>query len=130
MQAYEFEKSSNIESKFTIPTRAVARVLGRGGATIKEIKENTGALIDVDKSVDDSGVTRVILHGTKEAIADAKAAILDIANQVHEETTDSVTIENKFHRTIIGSGGQGLRDLIVRCGGPADGKAQAGLIRL
>ncbi|KAI0812490.1 hypothetical protein BC629DRAFT_1579875 [Irpex lacteus] len=129
LEAYEFEKSSNIESKFTIPTRAVARVLGRGGATIKEIKENTGALIDVDKSVDDSGVTRVILHGTKEAIADAKAAILDIANQVHEETTDSVTIENKFHRTIIGSGGQGLRDLIVRCGGPADGKAQAGLIR-
>jgi len=40
-----------------------------------------------------------------------------------------LTIENKFHRTLIGGGGQGLRNLIVRCGGPADPKAQAGLVR-
>ncbi|KAI0093251.1 hypothetical protein BDY19DRAFT_417317 [Irpex rosettiformis] len=129
LEAYEFEKSNNIESKFTIPTRSVARVLGRGGATVKEIKDNTGAQIDIDKSTDDGNVTHVVLKGTKEAIAEAKTKILDISAQVHEETTDSVVIEHKFHRTIIGPGGQGLKDLIVRCGGPSDGRAQAGLVR-
>jgi len=29
---------------------------------------------------------------------------------------------------LIGAGGQGLRDLIVKCGGPPDSKAQAGLV--
>ena len=54
----------------------------------------------------------------------------EIADQVHEEVTETIEIENRFHRTLIGQGGQGLRDLIARCGGPADSKAQAGLIRL
>ncbi len=90
----------------------------------------TGAQIDVDKSNDDGNITHITLRGTKPAIAEAQAAILAIAEQVHEEVTDSVTIENKFHRTLIGQGGQGLKELIARCGGPNDPKVQAGLVRL
>ena len=56
--------------------------------------------------------------------------ILEIASTVPEETIVDITIENRFHRTLIGTGGQGLKDLIARCGGPADPKLQAGLIRL
>ena len=130
LQALEFEKETNNELKFTVPTRSVARILGRGGASINEIKDNTGAQIDVDKSSDNAEVSTVVVRGTKAAIADAKAAILAISDSVQEETTDSITIENKFHRTLIGPGGQGLKDLIARCGGPTDPKAQAGLIRL
>lgn len=126
----EFEKENNNQIKFTVPTRSVARILGRGGASINEIKDNTGAQIDIDKALDSGEVSTVVLRGTKAAIAEAKAAIQAISDQVTEETTDSVTIENKFHRTLIGPGGQGLKDLISRCGGPTDPKAQAGLIRL
>lgn len=130
IEAVEYEKESNNVLKFTIPTRAVARVLGRGGVTINEIKEDTGAQIDVDKADDYSGSTHIQLRGTKAAINDAKAAILAISDQVGEETTDSVYIDNKFHRTIIGAGGQGLKELVQKCGGPSDPKLQAGLIRL
>ena len=126
----EGEKESNNSIKFTVPTRSVARILGRGGASINEIKDMTGAQIDVDKSTDDGNVTHITCRGTKSAIAEAKAAILAIAEQVHEEATEIITVENKFHRTLIGQGGQGLKELIAMCGGPADSKAQAGLIRL
>ncbi|PSR98936.1 hypothetical protein PHLCEN_2v4256 [Hermanssonia centrifuga] len=129
LDALEFEKESNHVAKFTVPTRSVARILGRGGASINEIKDMTGAQIDVDKSNDDGNITHITLRGTKPAIAEAQAAILAIAEQVHEEVTDSVTIENKFHRTLIGQGGQGLKELIARCGGPNDPKVQAGLVR-
>ena len=71
-----------------------------------------------------------MLRGTKAAINEAKERIVSISEQVQEETTDSLNIENRFHRTIIGPGGQGLKDLVTRCGGPADPKTQAGLIRL
>lgn len=127
----EFEKESNNVLKFTVPTRSVARILGRGGASINEIKDETDAQIDIDKNHDDSNSTTLItVRGTKKAVAAAKAAIIAISDQVTEETTASLVIENKFHRTIIGAGGQGLKDLIAKCGGPSDPKLQAGLLRL
>lgn len=130
-QAVEFEKESNNTLKFTVPTRAVARILGKGGASIIEIKDTTDAQIDIDKPSDDSAVTtNVTVRGTKKAIAAAKAAILLISDSVGEEVTVVVNIENKFHRSLIGAGGQGLRDLIAKCGGPADSKVHAGLIHL
>ena len=117
--------------KFTVPTRAVARILGKGGSSINEIKSTTDAQIDIDKPSDDTApTTNVSVRGTKKAIAAAKAAIMAIANSVGEEVTVSVNIENKFHRSLIGPGGQGLRDLVAKCGGPADTKIQAGLIHL
>ena len=126
----EVEKENNHSTKFTVPTRSVARILGRGGASINEIKDTTGAQIDFEKNEESGPTTAVTLRGTKGAIAAAKTAILAIADQVTEETTVNLTIESKFHRTIIGPGGQGLRDLIGRCGGPTDPKLQAGLVRL
>jgi predicted PilT family ATPase len=130
MEALEFEKESNNVLKFTVPTRAVARILGKGGVSINEIKDETGAQIDVDKADDSGTSTNITVRGTKKAISAAKAAILTISDQIGEEATDVVTIESKFHRTIIGAGGQGLKDLVNRCGGPSDPKLQAGLIRL
>ncbi|KAG6871519.1 hypothetical protein C0993_003199, partial [Termitomyces sp. T159_Od127] len=130
VQAFEFEKESNNILKFTVPTRSVARILGRGGASINEIKDTTEAAIDVEKPEDGGALATVTVRGTKKAINAAKAAILAIADQVAEETTASVVVESKYHRTLIGAGGQGLRDLVSRCGGPSDPKVQANLIRL
>jgi rRNA processing protein Krr1/Pno1 len=127
LDALEFEKENNHSATFTIPTRAVAKVLGRGGATINEIKDDTGAAIDVEKGYEET--TTITLKGTKQAISEAKAAILAISDQVGEETTETITIESKYHRSIIGAGGQGLRELIAKCDGPSDSKTQAGLIR-
>ncbi|KAG6885973.1 hypothetical protein C0993_006900 [Termitomyces sp. T159_Od127] len=129
LEAFEFEKESNNILKFTVPTRSVARILGRGGASINEIKDTTEAAIDVEKPEDGGALATVTVRGTKKAINAAKAAILAIADQVAEETTASVVVESKYHRTLIGAGGQGLRDLVSRCGGPSDPKVQANLIR-
>ncbi|KAG6898178.1 hypothetical protein C0992_004165 [Termitomyces sp. T32_za158] len=129
LEAYEFEKESNNILKFTVPSRSVARILGRGGASINEIKDATEAAIDIEKSEDGGALATITVRGTKKAINAAKAAILAIADQVAEETTASIVIENKYHRTLIGAGGQGLRDLVLRCGGPSDPKIQATLIR-
>lgn len=131
LDALEFEKENNKVLTFDVPTRSVSRILGKGGASILEIKDVTGAQIDVDKTNDGIGsLTQITVRGTKDAINAAKTAILAIADQVGEETTTSLVIERKFHRNIIGAGGQGLKDLISRCGGPSDTKLQAGLVRL
>ena len=130
VQAVEFEKETSNVVKFTVPTKSVARILGRGGANINEIKDETGAQIDIDKSNENPEITNITCRGTKKAIAAAKASIMAIAEQVGQEVTVTMNIERKFHRSIIGPGGQGLRDLVTRCGGPSDPKQQASLIRL
>jgi predicted RNA-binding protein Jag len=116
-----------------VPTRAVARILGKGGAQINQIKDETNAQIDIDKASEvsgDSNVTNIVVRGTKDAINSAKDAIMAIANEVDDETILTVHIDNKFHGTIIGAGGQGLKDLIAKVGGPSDNRGQAGLIHL
>lgn len=70
------------------------------------------------------------MRGTKKAITAAKTAILSIADSISDEVTVNVTIESRFHRSLIGAGGQGLRELIAKCGGPAESRAQAGLVHL
>ncbi|KAF9075421.1 hypothetical protein BDP27DRAFT_1212369 [Rhodocollybia butyracea] len=127
LDAVEFEKETNNVLKFTVPTRSVARILGKGGASINEIKDTTEAQIDVEKVSDDQ--TNITVRGTKKAINAAKAAIVAISDQVAEEITVSVTVENKYHRTLIGAGGQGLKDLVSRCGGDPDPRLLASLIR-
>jgi len=131
LDALEVEKETNNVLQFTVPGRAIARVLGRGGASINEIKGETGAQLEIERSAEDkTACVRVSARGTKEAINAAKAAILAIVDQVSEETTDTLFIEQKYHRAIIGPGGQGLKDLIVGCGGSLDPKLQAGLVKL
>jgi polyribonucleotide nucleotidyltransferase len=127
-QLLEFEKENKAETTFTVPRRAVARILGRSGATINEIKESTDTQIDIEKG--ESEQVHITIHGNKINIAEAKASILEIAESVPEEKSDSVIIETQFHRTLIGAGGQGLRDIIVRAGGPDDPRLHVGLVRL
>ncbi|CAE6397572.1 unnamed protein product [Rhizoctonia solani] len=130
LEAYEYEKETNQSVEFTVPSRAVARILGRGGSQINEIKEDTNTQIDVEKADahDPKAETLITVRGTKAGITDAKKQILAIASEVGEETTVTINIENRFHRTLIGAGGQGLKDLIAKVGGPSEPKAQTGLI--
>lgn len=128
LQALEFEKDNDHAVEFTVPTRAISRILGKGGATINQIKDDTGAQIDVDKSFEAEAT--ITVRGNKQGIKEAQAMILEIASTVPEETIVDMIIENRFHRSLIGVGGQGLKDLIARCGGPTDPKQQAGLVRL
>jgi hypothetical protein len=72
----------------------------------------------------------ISLRGTKKAIAAAKEAILAISAEVSDEATIVVNIEAKYHRNIIGAGGQHLRDLVAQAGGPTEPRAQAGLVHL
>jgi hypothetical protein len=90
----------------------------------------TNAQIDVsdkDKRDESAGTAPVTIKGTKKAVAAAKSAIMAISSAVDDETTVTVQIEPKFHRTIIGGGGAGLKNLLARVGAPSE---QAGLVRL
>lgn len=130
LQIVEFEKSQNHTLKFDVPTRSIARILGKGGASINEIKTRTGAQIDVEREESSPGMSSITVKGTPQETKEAKAAILAIADEVGDEVNEVVFIEAKYHRNFIGKGGEALRQLIISAGGPEDSKQQAGLIHL
>ncbi|KAG8886137.1 hypothetical protein FRB97_007175 [Tulasnella sp. 331] len=131
LEAVEFEKANNQTLTFTVPTKSISRIVGKGGASINEIKDNTGAQIDIDRAEDSSaGTSTITVRGDASATKDAKAAILAVASEVGEETSETIYIENRYHRNFIGKGGETLRELIAKVGGPMDSKQQAGLVHL
>ncbi|KAL4402923.1 RNA binding protein [Malassezia pachydermatis] len=128
--AYEQERS-NSES-MSVSARAIPRILGRGGAMINQLRLTTGAQIDVESEPSRGsreGTASLRLRGAPAQIAEAKNAIQSIVDQVESEAEIFLTIPSKFHGQIIGQGGQNLRDLIQRAGGPSDAKAQAQMVR-
>lgn len=128
LEAAAFETESRQSLVFTIPTRAVSQVVGKGGSVINGIKDETGAQIDIEKNGGENGKTSITVRGDKKAIAAAKASILSVSENVGEEISTDIKISQKYHRSLIGQGGQKLRDLIVASGGPEETFRQAGLI--
>lgn len=129
LEAAAFEAETRQEAKFTIPTKTIAQLVGKSGATIKGIKDETGAEIDIDREGDDKEKATVTVRGDKKAITAAKAAVLELVERVAEEVNISITIEPEYHRSIIGQGGRKLRDLIAAAGGPKEAKEQTGLVQ-
>ncbi|WVR00176.1 hypothetical protein IAU59_007318 [Kwoniella sp. CBS 9459] len=128
LEAAAFETETRQSATFTVPTKAVAQIVGKGGATINGIKDETGAQIDIEKNGSEDGKTTVTVRGDKKSIAAAKSAVLAVVEEIGDEISDEIVIDPKYHRTLIGQGGQKLRDLIVAAGGPAEGFKQSGLV--
>jgi len=60
-----------------LPRNLIGRIIGKGGATIKDIRERSGARIDARDQSEDP--VQVLISGTKGAVETAKALLLDVA---------------------------------------------------
>ena len=63
----------------SVARHLVGRVIGKRGATIKELRERTGAVIEVAK--DDDGVGTVTLSGPPPAVRAARDAIDELTQE-------------------------------------------------
>jgi len=98
LEAAAYETESRQSLTFTVPTKAVASIVGKAGATINGIKDETGAQIDIERSGEEStkGSTSITVRGDKNAIQAAKKAVLAVAEQIGDETTVVITIDPKY----------------------------------
>lgn len=126
LELLEYEKENNNVANLTVSSKSVARIMGKAGATINQIREETEAQIDVDREDDNkTGLTGIKLRGTKKAIAAAKKAIEQIASEVDAEDSYTLTIAPEHHGLLIGPQGSNIRDLIIKAGGPDDAKTSS-----
>lgn len=145
----DYEKENGNTVTFAVSTKSLPRILGKAGAQINEIKDETSTTIDIDQE-GDASTAGVTVRGTKTGIAKAKLLILAIAAEVDDEAILTVEIPKTLHTTLIGSGGassaylfpllnerinkliiilNSVRDLISRCGGPSDARLSGNAVR-
>lgn len=125
----EYEKENGHTVIFTVTTKALPRILGKAGASIIAIKDETNVVVDVDQASDDAPTASITLRGTKTGVATAKSMILAIAAGVDDEAETMIKVPRLYHTMLIGVGGAAIRELIARCGGPTEPRASGNTVR-
>ncbi|ALC42406.1 Dp1 [Drosophila busckii] len=90
-------------------------VIGKGGANIKKIRDETQTKIDLPAEGDTNEV--IVITGKKENVLEAKERIQKIQNELSDIVTEEVQISPKYYNSIIGTGGKLISAIMEECGG-------------
>uniref|UniRef100_A0A670K6P8 Tudor and KH domain containing n=1 Tax=Podarcis muralis TaxID=64176 RepID=A0A670K6P8_PODMU len=71
------EENMAVTEKILVPQRAVGRIIGRGGETVRAIHQSTGAKIDCDREGSFSLTRQITLSGTRKEVLAAKKLIAE-----------------------------------------------------
>lgn len=84
-------------------------VIGRGGALISKIKDETGVQITIPNEQTNSDEIKV--EGKKEGVKKAIEEISEIVKRIENEKSRDILIEQRFHKQIIGAKGEAIGKL-------------------
>ncbi|XP_030647184.1 high density lipoprotein binding protein a isoform X2 [Chanos chanos] len=90
-------------------------IIGKGGANIKKIREETNTKIDLP--AENSNSEMIIITGKKANCEAARNRILAIQKELANITELEVSIPSKLHNSLIGSKGRFVRSIMEECGG-------------
>lgn len=90
-------------------------IIGKGGANIKKIREETNTKIDLP--TENSNSEMIVITGKKSNCEAAKDRILAIQRELANIKEVEVAIPAKLHNSLIGSKGCLVRSIMEDCGG-------------
>lgn len=106
----QYTKDNSHEEKISIQASQIPSLIGQKGAGMEEIRQVSGARIDIPKSArdqqDSSARVEIVIKGTKAQALQAKKMI-DEKRAVYDSTvTKELEVDKKHHRALIGAGGE------------------------
>ena len=122
-QLVEYEKENGFVESVTVPVEALSRIIGKNGDNINDISVETGVQIRSKTSQEEakkSGTAEFELTGSKAGIKEAKATITKMADRIANSTTETIDVDPKWYRNLIGPNGLTMREIIVKAGGSED----------
>ncbi|XP_067285382.1 vigilin isoform X2 [Pseudorasbora parva] len=117
-----------VESSFSISVpihkQFHKNIIGKGGANIKKIREETNTKIDLP--TENSNSEMIVITGKKSSCEAARDRIIAIQKELNNLKEAEVSIPAKLHNSLIGSKGSLVRSVMEECGGvhihfPAEG---------
>lgn len=118
-ELYQFEKENGFKATLQVPTKAVARIIGKNGESINDIADGTGVDYRFRNRDDEEklGYAEVELTGSRSALKDATQKIQDIIDEVENHVTVTINVPPKYHRDLVGPSGSVMREILSQAGG-------------
>lgn len=91
-------------------------IIGKSGANIKKIRDETQTKIDLPAEGDANNEV-IVITGKKENVLEAKERIQSIQNEMANIITEEISIPQKYHNSLIGGGGKLISAIMEECGG-------------
>ncbi|KAJ6652783.1 hypothetical protein lerEdw1_010637 [Lerista edwardsae] len=93
-------ESLPVREELHVPQRAIGRIIGRGGQTVRAICQSTGARVDCSRDAEGSfSLTRLItLSGTRKEVSAAKQLIVEKLSEddaFHRKVAQSVMVRTR-----------------------------------
>ncbi|KAI1079981.1 hypothetical protein F5B20DRAFT_147309 [Whalleya microplaca] len=128
---YQYLKDNSFISTVAVQQKQLPSLIGAGGSGMDELRQTTGAKIDIpnERSNTQDTTVEIQIKGTKAQVAAAKKIIEEKKAVFDETVTKTIEVDRKWHKTLIGPGGSTLRDIVVKAGGPEDRRLQARTIQ-
>ncbi|KAK0641207.1 hypothetical protein B0T16DRAFT_211120 [Cercophora newfieldiana] len=126
----QYLKDNSFTATISVQQKQVPSLIGSGGAVLDQLRQVTGAKIDIPGTRDSpDGLVEIQIKGTKTQVAAAKK-VLEEKKAVFDDTViKTIDVDRKYHKTLIGSGGSGIRDIVVKAGGSDDRRELARAIQ-
>jgi predicted PilT family ATPase len=106
---------NNYQAEVHIFKQFHKNVIGKGGGTIRKIRDETDTKIELPSEANDSDV--ITITGKKENVEKARAKIEAIQKDLANIAEVTIDVPHKFHNSIIGAGGRLIRSIMDECGG-------------
>lgn len=126
-------REANFELEVKIFKQFHKNIVGKGGATITKIKEETGTRIQLPDESADSDVIRIT--GRRKEVEEAGRRIEAIQREMANIGEVEVQVPHKLHTAVIGPKGRFIQQLQDECGGvqvhfPAPGAPASDVVRI
>ncbi|NXC78731.1 TDRKH protein, partial [Anhinga anhinga] len=104
-----FVGDEELEMEVRVPRAAVKSIIGRKGATIKRLSQETGAHIDVEGE-DEGEEAALLISGSPGQVCRAKAAVHQIVRE-SAPVSEQLCVPQRAVGRIIGRGGETVRGI-------------------
>jgi hypothetical protein len=129
----EYRIQHSHTAEIEILARGRQRLLRNSNGIVHALRQDPGHVrIDVPSRTEDETDDTIIVirvEGTESFVKKAVQEIGSLRDEVKGETIRTLTIDQKYHKSLIGPGGRTIQKLIVDAGGPEDRSIQARMVR-
>ena len=102
---HKYLEEHSVTATVAVQQKQVGSLIGQGGAALDELRQMTGARIDVPADRD-ADVVDITIKGTATQVAKARK-VLEEKRAVFDDTVvQTIDVDKKHHKTLIGSGGK------------------------
>ncbi|TDZ38468.1 Vigilin 1 [Colletotrichum spinosum] len=124
----QYLKDTSFTATVSVQQKQVPSIIGQGGAALEELRQATGAKIDIP-SGRDSETVDIQIKGTKSQVAAAEKALKEKKEIFNDTIVRTLEVDKKHHKSLIGAAGANLRDIVVKAGGSDDRRELARTIQ-